>query len=294
MNEPQIGNGLADIKVETNTIPAAVEQKSPEIASEPTPKLATTEPNTPLEEVIEPVELKQDIKLEPTAADNANETARKAIGDKLRADEAERRLRELQPKVEVPEKQPDINDQTTWGPKYKDAPNDLENFLKAHAEWAREDGRRAERTDASRAEQQRQALATKTEVMKKEQDSRAKHSDYDSIITPILPVIANIPLLKDFIAKNPMGTEVMYELGRNPVVLQQMMQSDAWTVGEQLLNMAARLKKPVAVQITNAPEPIKPLGSRETVKPNLAELAGKDTNGYIKTMNKRELAKKRA
>lgn len=295
MNEPPIGNGLSDIKVETNIIPAAVEQKSPEIVTDSTPKLATTEPNTPLEEVeIKTVEPKENVKSESALEDKTNETARRAIEDRIRADDAERRLKELQPKIEVPEKEPDISDQSTWGEKYKNSPNDIENFLKAHADWAKEEGRREERASVSQADQQRQALATRADVAKKEQDSRSKHADYDSIVSPIVPVIANIPLLKDFIAKNSMGIEVMYELGRNPATLQQIMQSDMWTAGEQLLNIAARLKKPAASQITEAPEPIKPVGSRETVKPNLSDLAMNDTNGYIKAMNKRELSKKRA
>lgn len=286
MTEPQIGAGISDIKIETNATSATVEQQSPE--HKPAPKMmVTTDPQTPEPESV--IESKQ-----PAVEDKSNEAARQAIQDRLRADDAERRLRELQPKAEVPDKEPDINDKATWGSKYKDSPNELEIFLKAHAEWAREDGRREERASVSAAEQQRQEFATKTEVARKEQESRAKHSDYDSLITPIVPIIKNIPILKDFIAKNPMGSEVAYELAKNPAVLQQLMRSDAWQAGEQLLNMAARLKAPKPIEITNAPEPIKPVGSRETVKPRLAELAEKDTNGYIREMNKRELAKRRA
>lgn len=302
MTELQIGTGLMDVKVETNYTPAAVEQKSPEPITSTEPSSVTAPELTSSESVIDfgdddstPLESVQAApKLAKSAGDDdANAAARRAIEDRLRAENAERRLRELQPKIEVPEKAPDINDKATWGKKYQDAPNDHETFLKARDEWAREEGRKAERSAYAQAEQQRQAMAVHTEVERKQQESRAKHSDYDSVINPIVPVIANIPLLKDFIAKDPMGTEVAYELGRNPVILQKLLQSmqiDVWQAGGQLLSMAARLKKSAATQITNAPEPIKPVGSRETIKPNLSQLSDGD---YIKMRNKQELAKKR-
>ena len=125
--------------------------------------------------------------------------------------------------------------------------------------------------------------------------ARAKFKDYDAVISPIVPILASIPILKDFVTKNPMGSEVAYELGRNPAILQSMLQSnDIWTVGEQLISMAARLKAPKPVEFTKAPEPITPVGSREGAKVNLTNLASKDTAGYIAEMNKRELARKRA
>lgn len=285
---------LSAIQVESN-YSAPVEQQSPEIAP-------VVETHVPLEPVIQDYEGEHEetteapiepVKTAPSADDKANEAARQAINDRIRADDAERRLKELQPKAEVPEKEPDINDKSTWGAKYKDAPNDLESFLKARDEWAREMGKREERAAITQADQQRQQAAVRTVVMQKEQESRAKHADYDSVVSQVAPLVAQIPILKDFIVKNPMGTEVVYELGRNPVVLETLMRSDMWTAGEQLLSMAARLKKPSAVQITKAPEPIRPVGSRETVKPRITDLATKDVGAYIATMNKRELSKRR-
>lgn len=294
MTEPQIGTSLADIKVEMSSTPAAVEQQSTE--TKPLPELVTTEPSIVLDENQEQPEALE-VPLEPqkpSIDDTKNASARQAIEDRIRADNAERKLKELQPKSEVPEKQPDINDKATWGNKYKESPNDLETFLKAHSDWAKEEGKREERSNYSLAEQHKQQMAIKTAVMQKEQEARVKHKDYDSVINPIVPVIQNIPILKDFISKNPMGAEVAYELGRNPAVLETLMRSDVWAAGEQLLNMAARLKAPKAAEITQAPDPIKPVGSRDTVKPKLADLAAKDVSGYIKTMNKQELARKRA
>jgi len=274
------GTGIADVKIETNYT-APVEQQSTEPAV--TDKTETA---------IAPVESEKPV-TEPAVADKSAEAAREAIRERLRAEDAERRLKELQPKSAVPVKQPDINDQKSWGDKYKDAPNDYETFLKAHADWAMEEGRRLEREAFNQARTQQEQLAIRTEVARKEQESRAKHSDYDAVISQVAPIIGKIPIVKDFIARNAMGTEVAYELGKNPVVLEQLMRSNVWDAGEQLLNMAARLKAPKSVEITKAPEPITPVGSREANRPRLAEQAAKDVGSYIKTMNKRELDARR-
>lgn len=288
MTEPQIGTGLADIKVEVSgsELPAPVEQKSPE--------MVTTEPALETPEPVSADLPPESTKPESSADDKANATARQALEDRIRADNAERQLKELQPKSKIPETKPDINDKATWGEKYKDSPNDLDTFLQARDEWAEAQGEKRARDSINQAEQQRQEIAIKTEVARKEQDSRKKHPDYDATINPIVPIIRSSPILKDFIAKNPMGTEVAYELGKNPAVLQKLMQGDMWAAGEQLINMAARLKAPRPVEITKAPEPLKPVGSRETVRPNLAEMSAKDVNGYIATRNKQELARRRA
>jgi hypothetical protein len=271
---------MTDVKIETNyTESAPVEQQSTE-----TP-LAIESP--------EPAPVAPEAPIAPTAEDKAATTAREAIRDRLRAEDAERRLQELQPKHTAPSKQPDINDQKSWGDKYKDSPNEYETFLKAHADWAMDEGRRLERQAYSQAQTQKEQLAIRTEVAKKEQDSRGKHSDYDTVVTPIAPIIGRIPIIKDFIARNAMGTEVAYELGKNPVVLEQLMRSNVWEAGEQLLSMAARLKAPKTVEITKAPEPITPVGARETVRPRLAELAAKDVGAYIAQQNKKELDRKR-
>ena len=288
MTDLAIGTDLNDIQVETSFTPAPVEQQSTETPVEqPVKEMVTTEPK---EESVTEEPVKDTKVVEP----NKDAAARQAIQDRIRADEAERKLKALQPKVEVPEQMPDINDQKTWGAKYKDQPNDLETFLKARDEWAMAQGtkqanERIQQENAAKAlEKQRVEIATR------DQAARVKYTDYDAVIQPIIPILTNVPILKDFVTRNAMGSEVAYELGRNPAVLQQLLQSpDVWAAGEQLLAMAARLKAPKPIEITQAPEPIKPVGSRETAKPKLPELASKDVNGYIAEMNKRELARKR-
>lgn len=259
-----------DIQVETNSAPT--EQRSVE--------MVTTEPQMSLDEVPEtPAETAEPT--EPSSTADANETARKAIEAELRAENAERQLRDLQPQGKKFDKEPDINDYETleaWKA-------DLKDFHKQEYEGE---------FNRNQTAKQQQEVATKlrADVQAKALASRAKHADFDQFVKPLAPIMDSIPILADFISKNPMGTEVAYELAKQPALLEQIRNNDLWAAGEMLINMAARLKKPAAVQVSNAPDPIKTVGNRETVKTKLSQL---DTNTYIAKMNKMELdAKRRA
>lgn len=265
--EAPVANPM-EMVVTTNTAP--VEQKSPE--------MVTTEPKTDLETPVENTEVTEK-PIEP----KDNDLAREKFSEKIRADDLQRQLDEAKPKDVIPTAEPDINNYKT-----------LDEYKADYKKWAKEEGKREERETTSKAEQAKDQAKVRAEVARKGQESRAKHSDFDTVVRPLAPVMDSIPILRDFVEKNPMGTEVAYELAKNPAILEQLTKSDLWAGGELLLNMAARLKKPVVAAISNAPEPIKPVGSRETVKPRLAELASKDINGYMAKRNKDELAKRRA
>lgn len=291
MTELTPGTGTAETSAPSAT-PAPVEQKSTDTAplsrhEQRQAELAITAQPEKVETVTAPA-----AKPEPTPEDRANQSARQALQDRMRADDAERRLKEMTPKAEVSETKPDINDQKTWGKKYQDKPNDLDTFLQARDEWieAQAEKKFTDRQNQASAEQKLQKQ--RIDVAEKDNAARKKFTDYDAVINPIVPILSSSPILRDFVTKNPMGSEVAYELGRNPAVLQTLLQNpDVWSVGEQLISMAARLKAPKPVEITKAPEPITPVGSRETVRVNLPQLASKDTGGYIAEMNKRELAR---
>jgi len=259
-----------EMQVTTNSAP--VEQQS-------TPMI-TTEPQThdePEPEVTEaPIEAS-----EPD--EKANAAARRAIEAEIRAENAERQLKDSQePKKELGAR-PKIEDFDT-----------LENFEKALVDYAKSEARGEVTQEQSAAKQRAEAEKLKLDVQVKARESRTKHADFDQVVAPLARVMDSIPILSDFIARNPLGTEIAYELGKQPALLEQLRGADHWTAGEMLLNMAARLKKPAAVSVSNAPEPIKTVGNRETVKPKLTELATKDINSYIAKRNKQELDKRRA
>lgn len=265
---------LADITVETNLPSAPVEQQSTETTTETTPAepVVTESPKT--ETPSEPVST-ETATAEPSVDDKANENARLLIEARIRAEKAERELLALKPAEKPLGDRPKIEQFAT-----------LEEYDRAVDEWndRRIDTKTNERLSAT--ERSRQADAEKVAVETKQAASRVKHADYDAVISPIVPIIGAIPLLKDFIAKNPMGTEVAYELGRNPAVLEQLMRQNMWEAGESLINMANRLKAPVKVAPTNAPDPIKTVGSNEVAKTKLSDLPIGD---YFATRKRQEM-----
>jgi len=246
--------------------------------------MVTTEPLAPLQPIAEPLvtETAIEAKPEPTQEDKDNDLARERIRERLRADELQRQLDAAKPKETIPDKEPNINDYKT-----------LEEYQQDYKKWAMAEGKREQvKAYEAQAEQERQRKI-QVDVATRENESRVKHADYDVVISQIVPVIGSVPLLKNFIASNPMGTEVMYELAKNPAILDQIMRSaNVWEAGERLLNIAARLKQPKVAPITQAPAPIKPVGAREALTPNLGQLAQKDMNGYHALRKKQRLAEK--
>ena len=292
MTEEISGGFGGDVTAPTIATPAPVEQKSTETVVQPNTPSARREaryaPKEPAIVTPEPAKV-----AEPSNDDKANESARQFLQEKYAREQAEAKIKELTPKVEAPTNMPDINDQKTWGTKYQDKPNDLETFLKARDEWAKAEGKKEYTELQNREKAAETERANRAATMQKIEKSRASHQDFNTVVGSISQIVDGSPILMDFMVKNPMGMEVIYELGKNPAILQQIVQGDDWAAREQLINMAARLKAPKPVQITKAPEPITPVGSRDTGKVNLAQLAAKNTGEYIAEANRRELAKLR-
>lgn len=265
-----------EMRIESNSAP--VEQQSTEmVTTEPkTSKAELFSEEPKVKEVAEPVE-------EVKKANPADDSARRAIEAELRAKRAEDKVKELTPKEKSFDKEPSLDQYET-----------LETFLEDHKKWAKAEARKEYDSEVTSQRQQAERAKVQADIQLKAKDSRAKHADFDKVVAPLAQVMDSIPILNDFVSKNPMGVEVAYELAKQPALLEQMRNLNMWEAGEMLLNMAARLKKPAASQISNAPDPIKPIGSRESVKPRLMELAEKDINGFMALRNKQERERKKA
>ena len=280
-----------EMVVETNHAPT--ERKSVE--------LVTTEPKTPelqvkipeIKETAEPIVAATPA--DKTVEQKADELARARFDERLRADNAERELAKLKPQEKLSSTPPDIHDQSTWGEKYAKGQNTLEQFLKARDEWVIGNTKAQAAAEAKENSVRERNIKIQGDVSVREDKARAKYSDYNAVVTPLAPIIGSIPLLKQFIAERESGVEVAYNLAKNPALLDQLSRMTPFQAGEFLFSLETRLKTPANPQITEAPEPIKPVGSRDVAsKPTLANLASKDINGYIKLRNKQELERKRA
>lgn len=256
------------------TVP--VEQKSPE--------LSTTEPKT-LESNEIPVEKEPEKPIEKPVEDKeklANDSSLERIKERIRTDELERQLTALKPVEQPLGERPKIEQFNT-----------LEEYDKAVDSWAERKGMEKANQQFNNTQSQREQLAIKAAVMSRDVAARTKYTDYDSVVSPLVPVIGSIPVLKEFIGESEMGSEVAYHLAKNPTMLEELTRLSPFAVGRQLLTLEMKLKTTPIINQTTAPDPIKPVGSRESIKPKLADLATKDINGFIAKRNKEELAKMR-
>lgn len=285
----------------TNTSPAAApaqaapaaqeSSNTPEIVFSPvtapeeqkSPELATTEPLTPLadlglesgETVTKAAEAAPAAEAKPQSNDDL---AAQLLQATARTEALERQVQALQPKKE-PLTKPDIT-------KYKD----LEKYEEDLITYGKSLGQQESQTQSSQAAQDRKVQEVKAAVKGRDDVARGKYTDYDSVINSIVPILRNMPVLKEYIAENVNGSEVAYQLGKNPAMLQQLKTLSPIEQGRQIFALEARLKATAPVKQSDAPDPIKPVGNREGVRPTLGSLAEKDMNGYVAKRNKQELA----
>jgi hypothetical protein len=260
-------------------VAAAVEQKSPE--------LVTTDPKTPdllAEPVVAPVE---PVEVKPTAEQETqkrlDDMARESFREKQRADELQRQLEASKPAVKPLGDRPKIDDFKT-----------LEEYDSAIDAWSFRRGQESVNAETAQRQKQEQERARLANVAAKGAASRQKHPDFDTVVRPLAGVMDSSEVLSDFVASHPMGVETAYELAKNPAILEQILnlsRSNPWEARERLIAMGTRLKAPPVAQ-SNAPEPIKTVGNKNTLPTNLEKLAKEDMNGYVALRNKQELADK--
>lgn len=256
-------------------VTAPEEQKSPE--------LATTEPLTPLADLdMKPGETAPKADPAASAADtkpqNNDDLAAQLLQATARTEELERAVKALQPKPQPLEK-PDIT-------KFKS----LEDYDNAMITYGKALGQEESQTQNSQAAQDKRVQEMKAAVKGRDDVARTKYNDFDSVINSIVPILRTMPVLKEYIAENNLGSEVAYQLGKNPAMLQQLKALSPIEQGRQIFALEARLKTSAPVKQSDAPEPIKPVGNREGVRPDLGSLAEKDINGFVARRNKQELA----
>lgn len=274
---------------ETNTGGAA--PNTPEVVFSPvtapeeqkSPELATTTPITPLADLEDKPDGKSAAADGSTAdkpADGKGEPdlVSQLLQETIRREDAERRLQALQPKKE-PLKEPVISDFKT-----------LDDYNKAMLTYGKALGAEEAAQQSERNTLAQEEAAVRTAVATREAKARTKYADYNDTIMPIVPIIGSMPILRQFIGGSELGSEVAYHLGKNPTVLQQLKQLAPIDLARQLFALETRVKTASTVKQSDAPDPIKTVGNREGVRPNLSSLAERDINGFVARRNKQELA----
>jgi hypothetical protein len=144
--------------------------------------------------------------------------------------------------------------------------NTVDEFVSAHREWATNEGKKQATEEAKKQFEQQQAAerlkAIKSQMDAREAQAKAKYKDYGEIVEPFAPILMGNPVIAEYVASEEMGAEVAYHLSKNPAVLDELSGLSDFAAGRKLLELEARLKAPPPPKpVTNAPDPIKPVGS---------------------------------
>jgi hypothetical protein len=151
-----------------------------------------------------------------------------------------------------------------------------------------------QKVSLDRDEQSRQAQrqAMQASWTQKENEARAKYSDFDEVIAEVIPNEFP-PAADNAIATSELGAELLYYLEKNPQEKNQLMQKtnpvdQIRAVGQIEAKIMASKVKP-APKVPAAPAPIKPIGGSG----GNVEIPGSklDDKEWFKRDNERRLAK---
>lgn len=197
-----------------------------------------------------------------------DELTRERYEAERRAAAAEQQLRALNQRQQ---QQPPAQDKPP--PKITDF-QDIDSFLAARDAWQEERvlGKlRAEQQQASQRQQQENqqhghqvAQLQAVERFKgAEAEARERYTDYDTVVsTPQMQQLRTVrPDLAQAVIDSPHGADVVYYLGKNPQVAQQLATLNTFAAAREIGRIEQMFMQPKP-QATNAPPPPKQVGGR--------------------------------
>lgn len=155
---------------------------------------------------------------------------------------------------------------------------------------ARIDHLAAKRAEQILQERERQAqLEQRTETfMDKAEKAGERYPDFQTVVSnPALPINEH---MAEFIAESETGADVAYYLGKNPTKAAQIAKMSPVGAARELTRIEAELASKPKATPSNAPEPIKPVGTRG--KPTSSAMPSDDDP--IDVWMKKEQARARA
>lgn len=200
----------------------------------------------------------------------------------LRLQQNQRELEELRKKTQAADAVP------TEEPKLENY-DSVEKWQADHGKWARAEGKREAQKEIEANQAQQKRLEAIADLNAREDKARQKYPDYDQVTDSIAPIVMNNPILKDYVLESPKSQEVAYHLAKNPEKLAELTRMSPLSMMREIGRLEDRLSAPPPPKpVTKAPEPIKPVGARDTVSTSLAELAASDdATAYIERANKK-------
>lgn len=134
---------------------------------------------------------------------------------------------------------------------------DDESFEQAHIDHLA--AKRAEQILREREQAQRTEQRAETFLEQSEKASE-RYPDFQTVVgNPSLPINEH---MAEYIADSEMGADVAYYLGKNPAKALQIAKLSAVGAARELTRIEAELAAKPKATPSNAPEPIKPVGTR--------------------------------
>lgn len=215
---------------------------------------------------------------EPDSPDSEEMTKSKAKRERAKA-----RLREAEARAEAAEAEAArIKKALGSMPEPQEADfDDYEDFRIAKALFNRDKGRAAGEISAREQAAQQAAEAAKQEAMasfaEQEHEARAKFSDYDQVTRsmPLKPETLELALRTDA------APDVIYHLGKNPTLAHAVAGMHPMAQAIELGRIEARLAMAQPKKITQAAEPIRPVGATSaTVSKNPGDMTPQEYRAW--------------
>ena len=219
---------------------------------------------------------------EKTDSDKAVKGVQKRINELVRQREEEKREKEYwrefavksqkETKTETPkpEGKPDVSQFQSY-----------EDYLEALADWKSETKINALRAESERSQRSHsQAQAIKTFDSKADK-TREKYDDFDAVALD--PSLTVSPPMTDAIMESEIGPEILYFLGNNQTEAKRIAALSPFAAAREIGRLEAKLLSKPVKKASSAPEPIKPVGSKEQATKDPDNLS---VNEWIKMRNK--------
>lgn len=272
------------------------DEQTLEVTQDNSPAPQTDNISSPTEEVKDKVEIdapqgaEGDAKQEKplTEAEKIRHATQKRI-DRLtaanrateeRAQKLEQQLAELQKRAPTESGEPKESDFDTW-----------EEFEEARVEWKAEkkaeERLKTEREKELQSIKERQHAETQRQFMDKEAKFKAAQPDYDRYAKEAVDTIGliaktgvDVTTLRDAVMQFDNPPEMIYHLGKDPTLLEELVTMPPMKVMRELIKLEASF----ATQDTTKapPAPIKPTAAKGGVKP-LGKLSGREVLERYKT-----------
>lgn len=269
----------APVEQENSTDPAAGEAAQQAESKTEKPAASEDDPGT------EPAEEGQPKKSKGGFQNRIDKLTRERYEAEIRAEQAERKLTELNRQL-----RPDLNAEPGPEPKLEEFA-DFGEFVKARDEWvARSVYQKANAEQVAQRKHQEQ-VAAQAALNARIAETRAKTPDFDQVVGPIAQFVDSNPTLNAYALESELSHEVFYHLAKsNPGRLLELARMSPTRAQVELGRLEANLKAPAPPKpVTNAPPPMRPVGSSEKAPVSL-ETA--DMDAYIRMRREQDRKRK--